>query len=133
MQKFFYLLTVILISSVFSNQITAQDSTKNVTEDQIEESLLNGAKSENEGLRISSSYYLGETQISAAVIPLMDILHNDKSPEARMMAALSLFKLGDERGIFAVKNAAKSDENEQVRKMCGIFYNMYLTEQSGQK
>lgn len=41
------------------------------------------------------------------------------------MAALSLFKIGDSRGIFEIRKSAKSDSSETVRKMCGIFYNMH--------
>jgi hypothetical protein len=40
------------------------------------------------------------------------------------MAALSLFKIGDSRGIYAIKKSAESDESETVKKMCTIFYNM---------
>jgi hypothetical protein len=40
------------------------------------------------------------------------------------MAALSLFKIGDERGLFAVKQAIKFDDNDQVKKMCEILTQM---------
>ena len=99
----------------------------------IEETLLLGAKSDNEGLRISSSYYLGETESEDAVIPLMEILHNDESEQARIMAALSLFKIGDSRGIYAIKKSADSDESETVQKMCKIFYNMHSEQSKTEK
>jgi len=122
---FFQVFSILLIVSV---TCFAQDSTEQktrVTSEMIEESLLTGASSDNEGLRISSTYYLGETESDDAVIPLMKILHNDKSEQARIMAALSLFKIGDSRGIFAIKNSSKSDSSKTVRKMCGIFYQMH--------
>lgn len=135
--QFFFLISFLLMISItcFAQDSTAEKS--RVTSDMIEENLLVGAKSDNEGLRISSSYYLGETKSEDAVIPLLDILHTDKSEQARIMAALSLFKIGDSRGIFAIKNSAKSDSSETVRKMCGIFYNMHSgtakAENTGQK
>ena len=61
-----------------------------------------------------------------AVIPLMKILKNDENEEARIMAALSLLKIKDSRGIFAIKQAIQFDESERVRKMCSIFYQDYL-------
>ena len=80
------------------------------------------------GLKVSSAYYLGEIESQKAVIPLMGILKSDKNPEARIMAALALFKIGNEKGMFAVQQAVKFDDNEQVKKMCEIFYNMYVQE-----
>ena len=123
--QFLILLSLILIISI---TCVAQDSTAQktrVTPDMIEDNLLVGAESDNEGLRISSTYYLGETESQDAVIPHMKILHNDKSVHARIMAALSLFKIVDSRDIFAGKNSAKSDSSVTVRKMCGILYNMH--------
>lgn len=116
--------------------IYPQDSIKVIkkfSDESIDQNYLKGLKAENEGLRISSSYYLGERKSGEAVIPLMNILHTDKSPEARIMAALSLFKIGDERGIYAVKQAAQFDDNEWVKKMCNIFYKMYLTNKEAEK
>ena len=63
----------------------------------------------------------------------MNILHTDKSPEARIMAALSLFKIGDERGIYAIKQAVQFDDNEWVKKMCNIFYQMYQANKEAEK
>jgi uncharacterized membrane protein len=127
LHKISFLLVIILFTG---SMLFAQDTTevkKRVTKDMVEENLLIGAKSENEGLRISSAYYLGETKSKAAVIPLMGILKNKKSTEqAKIMAALSLFKIGDERGIFAIKQAIEFEENKTVQKMCKIFYDMHL-------
>jgi len=120
----------------FLTSIYPQDSLKvlkRTNDDSIDLNYLQGVKTENAGLRISASYYLGERKSNKAVIPLMNILHKDKSPEARIMAALSLFKIGDERGIYAIKQAVQFDDNEWVKKMCNIFYQMYLTNKEADK
>ncbi len=52
----------------------------------------------------------------------MRMLRNAEPEDARIMAALSLIKIGDARGIYAVKQAIRFDESERVRKMCAIFY-----------
>ena len=101
--QFFFLISFSLMISIACFGQDAAEQKTRVTSDMIEETLLTGAKSDNEGLRISSSYYLGETESEDAVIPLMDILHTDKSDQARIMAALSLFKIGDSSGIYAIK------------------------------
>lgn len=89
--------------------------------------LINGINSENQGLKTSSTYFLGEIKADEAVIPLMNILKSDDNEESRIMAALSLVKIGDRRGIFAIKQAIKFDSSERVQKMCSIFYQNYLS------
>jgi hypothetical protein len=89
--------------------------------------LMNGIKSGNQGLRLSSSYFLGELKSDEAVIPLMRILKSDENEEARIMAALSLVKIEDARGIFTIKQAISFDSSERVKKMCSIFYQYYLS------
>lgn len=92
------------------------------------ENLINGVNSGNQGLRMSSAYFLGELKSDEAVIPLMRILKSDKNEEARIMAGLSLLKINDSRGIFAIKQAIQFDECERVRKMCSIFYQCHLSD-----
>ena len=87
---------------------------------------MNGINSDNQGLRMSSAYLLGEFKSDEAVIPLMKILKSDDNEESRIMSALSLLKIGAARGIFAIKQAIQFDESERVRKMCSIFYQDYL-------
>jgi HEAT repeat protein len=112
-----------------SNFIYAQDSViviRSISEADITENLLEGLKSDNLGLRISCAYFLGERKSSEAVIPLMSVLRNDKNAEARIMAALSLYKIGSEKGIYAVKGAAEFEEDNTVKKMCETFYKMHV-------
>lgn len=85
-------------------------------------SLLTGINSDNYGLRTSAAFLSGKFHLSEAVIPLMKMLRNAGQEDARIMAALSLIKIGDARGIYAVKQAIRFDESERVRKMCAIFY-----------
>jgi hypothetical protein len=53
------------------------------------------------------------------------MLHLDKEPAARIQAALSLIKIGNPKGAFMVKQAAKFDESKWVRNLCSKFYNAY--------
>lgn len=136
MKLYSLLLGVFFLSLFFLTSIYPQDTIKvlkKISDKSVEQNYLEGVKSDNLGLKISASYYLGERKSSKAVIPLMSILKSDKSPEARVMAALSLFKIGDERGIYAIKQAVKFDDNEWVKKMCNIFYQMYLTNKGAEK
>ena len=100
---------------------------KIINRDLVISNLLNGVNSGNQGLRMSSTYFLGEMKSDEAVIPLMRILKSNENEEERIMAALSLSKIGDSRGIFAIKQAITFDNSERVKKLCSIFYQGYLS------
>ena len=129
-KQFISIFVMILLSAFVTYSQDTVEVVNRITDADIDKNLIIGVESGNLGLKVSASYYLGERKSSRGVIPLMNTLHTDESVEARIMAALSLFKIGDERGIFAVKRAIEFDDNEQVRKMCAIFYQMYLKEQA---
>ena len=120
---------------LFSSALYSQDSIKVVpklSDEEIELNYLAGANSDNLGLQVSAAYYLGERKSTKAVIPLMKILRESESVEARIMAALSLYKIGDNRGVHAIKQAIRFDDNEQVKKMCEILTKMHDQETSEQ-
>ncbi len=113
-----------------------QDSIKvmsKLNDASIDENYIKGVESNNLGLKVSATYYLGERGSGRAVIPLMAELHDAQSPDVRIIAALSLFKIGDARGIYAIKEAMTQDSDERVRNMCGIFYQMYLENKNSKK
>ena len=88
--------------------------------------LLIGIESDNQGVKESSVYLLGELQSSKAVIPLMKMLRSDDQESARIVAALALCRIGDARGVYAVKRATQFDGNERVAQRCAWFYNEYV-------
>ena len=93
----------------------------------VEANLLVGLSSDNAGLSASSAYYLGEIKSQKAVIPLMAKLRsNNGCCSQRIMAALSLYKIKDERGMFLIKRLAKLDPDKRVRRICTAFYNAHL-------
>jgi len=112
---------VILFSAILFSQPVPKRSIQ-MNENQILENLLIGTKSCNKGLCASSTYFLGELCNRRGVIPLLSLLHNAECEEIRILAALSLCKIGDARGIYAVKRAGIYDESERVKKLCNLFY-----------
>jgi len=121
-------LLVLVITVTSFGFVRPNPAKKNVmNRDLVITNLMNGIESGNQGLRLSSSYFLGEMKSDEAVIPLMRILKSDQNDEARIMAALSLIKIGDARGIFTIKQAISFDNSERVKKMCSIFYQYYLS------
>jgi hypothetical protein len=92
--------------------------------------LQQGLGSNNLGLQAGCTYMVGELSCQRSVICLMKLLHNSSSEELRILAALSLYKIGDSRGIYAVKQSIKFDESKRVQRMCGIFYKAYMQKKS---
>jgi hypothetical protein len=90
-----------------------------------EANLLLSLKSENQGVRESAAYLLGELRSDKAVLPLMAMLRNGESESSRIVAALALTRIGDGRGVFAVKRAAIFDGSERVQQKCAFFVNAY--------
>ncbi|MBK8945072.1 MAG: hypothetical protein IPM32_07325 [Ignavibacteriae bacterium] len=125
----FLVVTFLLVTKIFSSGQVKTDSL--VRYKTIEKNLLVGLKSDNQGLQFSCAYYLGEIKSKKAVIPLMKILHSSKVDGMRIIAALSLYKINSEQGMFAVKQAAKFDNCERVQRMCRNFYFKHLLDEKG--
>lgn len=104
---------------------SASEGMKDISENTIA-SLIQGLRSDNDGLQSSCAYWLGELGINEAVIPLQKVLRNDESESVRISAALALFKIGTPKAIYTLKQAGKYDESERVRRLSSIFYSVYL-------
>lgn len=123
-------LLIIVVSVVFvSNMsfgINSPIKKSFVNREVIIKNLMVGVKSDNYGLRTSSALLLGDFKADEAVIELLSMLHKEESDDARIVAALSLLKINDSRGIYAIKQAIKFDKSERVKRMCEKFYYHYL-------
>jgi HEAT repeat protein len=122
-------LLLLILLTITSLGLAAEPAkeTRLLNKDIFIENYLIGLHSENNGLMSSSAYYLGELKSEEAVIPLMKILKSSDEEELRIVAALALLKIGDERGIYAIKKAIRFDESKRVSDICAKFYYDYLT------
>ena len=121
MKKYLLGLAVIMVlftGESFSNNLTKKDSA--VMKGEI--NLLIALNSNNYGLKTSAAQILGDVKSEKAVIPLMRILKSSGDENLRIVAALSLYKIQNPRGLFAVRQAVKFDESTRVRKLCLNFY-----------
>ncbi len=62
-----------------------------------------------------------ELSYKKAVIPMMRILRNHEDQNVRAMAAMLLQQIGDGRGTWAVKEAARFDDSKLVRHVCAAL------------
>jgi len=97
--------------------------------ERIEENLLQGVTSNNLGLQTSSAYFLGELKSDKAIIPLMRLVRAGNSEEAKIIAAVSLYKIESARGMYLIKQLSKHEENEMVKRNFTRIYNTYAANQ----
>ena len=116
------LLVVFLVSIV---TFAGSDKTKN---ELTEKNLIAGLQSDNLGLKTSSAYFLGEYGSTKSVNSLLKVLKSGNTEEERISAAVSLYKIDSDKGLFAIKQRAKFDDSERVQRLCDIFYKNYLFE-----
>ena len=91
-------------------------------------SMINAINSENSGLAQSSIYLAGYYGFKWAVDPLINILNNSsKETRIGIMAAYSLFMIGDEKGMLAIKAASSIETNHILKGTCELICNKYLT------
>jgi len=125
------LVVVFLFAVVAASGATDKvQPTPRVTKDLIETNLLQGLCTQNQGVRESAAFLLGEEKSIAGVVPLMQMLRDCPEESSRIVAALSLARIGDPRGTYAVKQAARFDESQKVRTLCAWFYNQYVQDGS---
>jgi len=93
--------------------------------ERIEENLLQGVNSSNLGLQTSSAYFLGELKSSKAIIPLLKLLRDGATEEARIIAAISLYKLDSGIGMYRLKWYSVHEENELLKRNFTRIYNTY--------
>jgi len=120
-------IAVLALMAMASTVLVAEEPSPTLTPEQYaraEENLLIGLQADNQGVREGSAYMLGELKSSKAVIPLMAMLKSG-SETSRVVAALARTRIGDARGVYAVKRAATFDESPQVQQKCAFFVNAY--------
>ena len=129
MKKLITLLILVIFFLSTSSILFASDKSienKSVTYEQVETTLLTGLNSDNFGLKVSSAYMLGEIKSESAVNELTRMLRESDNEKIRLIAALSLLKIGTDRSIFIVKQSRRFNKSENVRDLCAHLYNCHL-------
>ena len=122
MKKYFLFITVFSIVFAMLTFTNGQS---------VEDNYLEGLNSENHGLRVNSAYFLGEMKSERAVEPLMKLFKEKEDPGARLVAAWSLFKIGDERGIALIKEESENSDCDYLRCICEYFYKDFSLKKYG--
>ena len=123
------LIALVLIPATFSQTVIYPEQKAAIVDN-----LTTGIQSTNYGLRTSAAEvlfdlidddYLQSEDASKAMIPLLVMLENGKTDEERISAALALFNLGNNIGIYRLRGVAVFDDNERVKTICKNLYYSY--------
>jgi HEAT repeat protein len=127
MKKLFIVAAALLIAALVV-PAKAQESVlpPNANKTLIEDNLFVGLKTDNPGLQRSCALLLGRIKSGRAVIPLMEALHRNSDENVRIATAWALCKIGDERGVYAVKMSAQFDESSKVQAVCAWYYENFV-------
>lgn len=101
-------------------------SSPRITKEVIEKCYLEGLTSDNEGVQTSAAVFLGYLKSEKAVLPLMKLMRDGNSDEARIIAALSLVRIGKEQGVYMVGRTSLFNSSDRVRKIAEKFYNQFM-------
>lgn len=116
---------VLLAASTVSKAQFYHVSEESVAHKIVHTNPIEGLKSENPLIRFDSAYILGEMKESKADIALMKALREDEDHAVRIVAALSLIKIGSPVGVHLVKRISELSDCPKTCKILGKFYNSY--------
>jgi HEAT repeat protein len=118
---------VIVLVLFVSSFVAAQ--TPDMTDNDYNQFLVKSLKDENVGIRASAAQLLGDRKVQEAVEPLVKMLQCEKNNCARIVVALALYKIGDEKAIPELKKLAKCDKCKSVRHVAAAIVKEMATVQ----
>lgn len=131
MKTFVKLSVLLSLFLLISSAVMAQTPT--MSEKEYNQYLINALKDENIGIRTSAAQLLGERKVTEAVEPLIKMLKAEKNYGARIVAALALYNVGDEKALPELKRLAKCDRCKTVRNVVAAIVKEMQTVQVAEK
>jgi hypothetical protein len=126
----FVLFFILCTSTDYPQVLPAQEPSAANRED-IEKNYLIGLNSDALGLQVSSAYFLGEMKSQKALLPLMKMFREAKSDGIKLLAAWSLLKIGDSRGVYLVKREGEIGDCDNIRCILNFLYMDYCLKNNG--
>ena len=84
--------------------------------------LIKALSTDNDYWRVEAANYLGEKKVSEAVVPLIEMLKNEKVIGCKMAAIVALGKIGDSKALAILKKCAESDNDRILRHVANANY-----------
>jgi len=123
MEKLTKFFIVFILMLFVSSVAIAQDTV--MSEKDYDQYLIKALKDKNDGIRASAAQLLGDRKVQEAVEPLIKMLKKEQNKSARIVAALALYKIGDEKALPVLKKFAKCEKRKTTKHvMTAIVYEM---------
>jgi len=87
--------------------------------------LVMALMSDNEGLRTSAINLVREYKLEEVVDALINVLNSDKSESSKVMAAVTLYQIGNTRGTNAIFKSELWNKNEFMKGINTTLLNNY--------
>jgi HEAT repeat protein len=84
--------------------------------------------SENDGVRTSAIYMAGLYRVDEAAEMLRNEIRNGKDGYTKKLAALSLYRIGDEEGMRLISKMAKTEQDKEVKRIYLAVVEQYNTD-----
>lgn len=125
-RRFAYLLLAILTASTVILAQSQKNLTKNETQN-----LLMAIGSDNIGLKKSAMYFAGYYKVVEAAEALKNEMHNNADPSIQILAALSLFEIGDDTVLNDLQSLVNNSQNNiKLRKMAKAIYEHWISSEN---
>lgn len=116
------LLTAALLLTAIINTVNAQNSFKTADVKFYNAgNIISGINSDNKGLMRSSVYFAGKYKITEAQDSLIELLKKSDSSDDRHLLLLSLYNIGTEKSMDAIKKQGLSDEAKKLRHISRLM------------
>jgi len=118
----------LVLTLVFTVLIGSVVLSQELNEKEYNQYLIKALKDENIGIRASAAQLLGERKVAEAVKPLVNMLRTEKHYGVRIVAAVALHQIGDEKVLPILKERLKRDRNRTVKHvLAGLIENWETT------
>lgn len=125
------LVPILVFASLSYPQELASLSPVSTDYELIESNYLKGLNSDVHNLQMCCAYFLGEMKSQKALFPLMKIFREAENDGAKLVAAWSLLKIDDPRGVYLVKSAIDDRDCDNVKCMLHFLYTDYCLKTNG--
>lgn len=112
MMKVIFRISLVTVLGLFFASVLLA---KQPSEEAYDQFLIKCLKDKNFGIRTSAAELLGERRVESAVKPLVKMLKTEPKYTGRIVVALALYKIGDEKALPELKKVARWDKCKTVR------------------
>jgi len=127
MKKYFSLIMIItvFVAGGFSSAQVKNANNHEKIGNRAIANLVMALMSDNDGLRSSAIYLVRENKLEEVVDALINVLKNDESESSKVMAAVTLYQIGNPRGTNAIFKSELWNKNEFMKGINTTLLNNY--------